>query len=229
MDLFSIGRFARPRPSWACAVAALGLGLGVAAAPVGAAAPTVPGRPTITSVTSGVRSVTVAFKKPADDGGAKITSYHVQCTSNKGKNGALNGPKSPITVTGLTPEQSYRCTVAARNSVGRGPASALSDAVLVKATTPSAPTITSATAGVHSVTVAFTKPSDDGGARIANYRVQCKASNGGTTGAQTATKSPIEVKGLNPGRKYTCVVAARNKVGLGAPSAKSDQVVPLAS
>jgi len=57
--------------------------------------------------------------------------------------------------------------------------------------------------------------------------VKCTSSNGGTAGAQTAEKSPILVKGLNPGRKYTCTVAARNKLGLGPPSAPSAQFKPL--
>ena len=228
MALFSPGWFPCSRTALACGLAVSGLVL-FPAAPLSAANPTVPGRPSITSVTAGVRSAKVAFKKPADNGGAAVTGYHVQCTSNKGKNRAVNGPKSPIVVSDLTAEQSYRCTVAAKNSVGRGPASAPSDPVLVKATTPGAPTITAVTPDVRSVTVTFTKPDDDGGARIANYRVKCTSSNGGTTGAQTVEKSPILVRGLNPGRKYTCTVAARNKLGLGTPSERSDQFKPLSS
>ncbi len=225
MRSFSIGRVRRLRTTWACGLAAVGLAL--AAAPPAAAAPTVPGPPTITSVTPGVRSVKVTFAKPASDGGAPITGYRVKCRSNGGNNGAQLGTKSPIVVSGLTAEQAYRCTVAARNSVGVGPESAPSDSVRVKATTPGPPTITAATAGVRSVKVTFVKPADDGGARIGNYRVRCTSSNGGTTGATTAAKSPIVVTALSPGRTYTCKVAARNKLGLGTPSAPSGAVVPL--
>src|SRR4051794_1431588 len=112
----------------ACAVAALGIGL--IAAPAGAKTtkPTKPGAPTITSVTPGVRSVKVAFDKPASNGGAKIVNYRAVCTSSDGgKKHANEGPRSPIRVGGLTPGKTYTCTVSAKNKVGRGPASAPSD------------------------------------------------------------------------------------------------------
>jgi hypothetical protein len=41
--------------------------------------------------------------------------------------------------------------------------------------------------------------------------------------------SPLRVGGLVPGKSYTCRVAARNDVGLGATSAMSGPVVPLLS
>jgi fibronectin type III domain protein len=94
------------------------------------------------------------------------------------------------------------------------------------ASVPGAPTITGVTAGVRSVKVAFTKPSDDGGAPITNYRVAWTSSDGGAKGSHEGPKSPIVVSGLNAGKTYTCTVRARNKVGFGAASAPSDPVVP---
>jgi hypothetical protein len=76
------------------------------------------------------------------------------------------------------------------------------------------------------VKVAFTKPADNGGAPITNYRATCSSSNGGAKGSHEGPKSPITVSGLTAGKTYTCVVQARNKVGLGAASAASDPVVP---
>ena len=114
-----------------CAAALALVGAAAFAAPVGAAAPTVPGAPAITSVISGVRSVRVAFTKPADNGGAKITNYRVRCTSSDGgKAGAHEAMKSPIVVSGLTAGKTYTCTVAARNKVGLGTASSPSDPVV---------------------------------------------------------------------------------------------------
>jgi hypothetical protein len=85
--------------------------------------PAKPGAPTITSVTAGVRSVKVAFDKPADNGGSKITNYRVVCTSSDGgAKHANEGPKSPIKVAGLTAGKTYMCAVSAKNKVGRGPA-----------------------------------------------------------------------------------------------------------
>jgi hypothetical protein len=205
------------------------LGLGLAGSAAGAASPTVPGAPTITSVTAGIRSVKVAFTKPADDGGAKVTSYRVKCaSSNGGVSRANEGVKSPIRVSGLTAGKSYTCTVAARNRIGLGAYSALSDAVVTLAAVPGAPTITSVGAGVGSVRVAFTKPADNGGAPIINYRARCTSSDGGAAHANEGPKSPIRVSGLTAGKTYTCAVAARNRVGLGAASVRSDPVTPLA-
>jgi len=112
-----------------CAVIALGIGL--IGAPAGAAKPTKPtkpGAPTITAVKPGFHNVTVSFTAPTDNGGAKIVNYRVVCTSsNGGRKAANSGAKSPIKVSGLTAGKTYTCTVAAKNKVGRGPASNPSD------------------------------------------------------------------------------------------------------
>jgi hypothetical protein len=206
----------------ACGVAAAGLVL--TTLPAGAA--TVPGSPTITGVKALVRSARVSFTPPASNGGSKITNYRVRCkSSNGGAYRALTGTKSPILVTGLTALKTYTCTVAARNTVGYGTPSDPSDPFVPAAAKPGAPTITSVTAGVGSIKVAFAPPSDNGGAPIISYRASCTSSNGGTNGSRDGAKSPIVVGGLTGGKTYTCVVRARNKVGLGAASAASDPVV----
>jgi len=109
-----------------CGVALFGVAF---AGPVGAAPhkPTKPGAPTVTSVKVGVRSATVSFKKPTDNGGSRVLNYRVVCTSSDGgAKRAHGGLKSPIKVTGLN-LKTYTCTVAARNKVGLGPASAPSN------------------------------------------------------------------------------------------------------
>ena len=119
-------RFRRPRRLLvACGVAAAGLAL--TSLPAGAAS--VPGSPTITGVKVGIRSARVSFAPPASNGGSKITNYRLRCkSSNGGAFRSLTGTKSPIQVTGLTAGKSYTCTVAARNTVGYGAASAPSSA-----------------------------------------------------------------------------------------------------
>lgn len=84
---------------------------------------TVPGAPTITGVTPGPGSVTVAFNPPASNGGAAISSYTV--TSSPGGITAT-GQTSPIVVPGLTNGTSYTFTMTATNSVGTGAASSAS-------------------------------------------------------------------------------------------------------
>jgi hypothetical protein len=110
------------------------LAVAMIGAPAGAAKKTVsvPGAPTITSVKAQVRGVRVAFKAPASNGGLKITSYRVKCTSSDGgQTGTRIGAKSPIKVLSLSPAKSYRCSVRAHNRVGSGSPSA-----------PSAPVVT---------------------------------------------------------------------------------------
>jgi hypothetical protein len=97
------------------------------------------------------------------------------------------------------------------------------------ATVPGAPTITSAVADVQNATVAFNQPAKDGGAPIFAYRATCASTDGSFTAANNGRTSPIRVGGLSVGRLYTCRVAARNVVGLGANSAPSALVIPQLS
>ena len=193
-------------------------------------APTIPGAPTITSATAGVESVTVAYNAPASDGGAHIFRYTVTCTSSDGGvTRSVDEQKTPTTVRRLTAPKTYTCTVTARNKVGPGPASAPSAPVVtllpVVPNSPGAPTITSAVAGKHNVTVTYTAPTSDGGAPITEYRTTCISSNGGVTHSVHEHSSPTTVGSLTGGRTYSCTVAARNKRGFGPESAPSGAVV----
>jgi len=226
---------ARPR-GWKagiCGIAVLGSAL-AALAPMGAtaagAAPTLPGAPTITSVSAGDRSITVSFTRPAGD--AHISQYKATCTSSDGgvTRSETEGHSS-IRVSHVTPAKTYTCTVAARNRVGFGPASARSAAVIPLPnpvpTVPGAPTITSATPGDRSVTVAFSPPASDGGGHIFQYKATCVSSDGGVTRSNERGSSPIRVGDLTAPKTYTCTVTARNKRGTGPASALSAAVVTL--
>ncbi len=98
---------------------------------VTAAPATEPDAPAIGSATAGNGQATVVFSAPGSDGGAPITGY--TATASPGGFSAT-GAGSPLTVAGLDNGTAYTFTVAARNSVGMGAASAASNAV-----TPSAP------------------------------------------------------------------------------------------
>lgn len=82
--------------------------------------PCVPAAPVIDAATPGVGSATLAFGLPSD-GGAPVTRYTATCEPG---GVTASGSASPITVTGLTPGQTYTCSVTATNKVGTGPASA---------------------------------------------------------------------------------------------------------
>ena len=89
---------------------------------------TVPDAPSITSVTGGNGTVSVAFT-PGSNGGDAVTSFTVTCGAQSN-----SGATSPIVVSGLANGTAVTCTVTATNSVGTSAASSASSGV-----TPSAP------------------------------------------------------------------------------------------
>ncbi|HUR56486.1 MAG TPA: tail fiber protein, partial [Opitutaceae bacterium] len=88
---------------------------------------------------------------------------------------------------------------------------------------PFEPTIGTATASPGQASVAFSAPSNTGGAGITGYTVT--SNPGGFTG--TGGASPIVVTGLANGTPYTFTVKATNGLGAGAPSAASNSVTPF--
>ena len=81
----------------------------------------------------------MSFGAPASNGGSTVRSYTVTATdtttpANGGQ--VASGAASPITVTGLTPGDSYSFTVTATNGAGTGLASAASNAVVPAAPSP---------------------------------------------------------------------------------------------
>jgi uncharacterized delta-60 repeat protein len=81
----------------------------------------VPSAPTLTSVTSGDRRVTIAFTAGANNGAA-ITDY--EYSLNGGVYTSAGTTTSPFTITGLSGRTAYSVTIKARNSVGLSTASA---------------------------------------------------------------------------------------------------------
>lgn len=84
---------------------------------------TVPGAPTMGSVTAGNAQLSVAFTDPASDGGASITDYKYSTDNGSTWTSAVSRV-SPIVITGLTNGTAYTVKLLAVNSVGDGTASA---------------------------------------------------------------------------------------------------------
>jgi predicted phage tail protein len=120
------------------AVNAVGVGVASAtSAPVMPAAPTVPGAPGTLQGTAGKRSVTLIWAAPVSTGGAAITDYTVQYSSNNGSswttfNDSISTNTS-TTVKGLLGGVNYVFRVRAINSVGAGAYSGKSSAVKTRA------------------------------------------------------------------------------------------------
>ncbi len=90
---------------------------------------------------------------------------------------------------------------------------------------PDSPTGVTGTAANISVSVAFTAPTDVGGAAITGYRVQAGGSSAAGQAA-SGSASPITVPGLTNGTAYTFNVWAINAFGYSAPSDASGSVTP---
>ena len=89
------------------------------------------------------------------------------------------------------------------------------------ASTPGAPTLSSATAGNGSITLVFSAPSSNGGSSITSYTATCTA-DGNDDFSTSGSKSPLTVSGMNGGVTRSCTVAAVNSAGTGkSSSAKS--------
>ncbi|MFM7396795.1 MAG: DUF1800 family protein [Gammaproteobacteria bacterium] len=84
---------------------------------------TAPGAPTIGTASPFDKTLSVSFTPPASNGGAAISSFTVTCTAGSEVKTA-SGASSPLSVSGLTNNTAYSCSVTATNSAGTSPASA---------------------------------------------------------------------------------------------------------
>jgi hypothetical protein len=93
-------------------------------------APTLPGAPTSVHATAGAGSATVSWVAPAN-GSATITAYLITPYKAGVAQATITvvGTVTSKLITGLTTGHSYTFKIAARNVVGTGPQSALSNAV----------------------------------------------------------------------------------------------------
>ncbi|MFI7372279.1 peroxidase family protein [Actinoplanes sp. NPDC049668] len=191
---------------------------------------TVPGMPTIGSVSAGNGLAIVRWTAPADQGGVPITRYEIQVLNSAGarvgKIRTAAATASALTVTGLTNGTAYRFQLRAVNSVGAGALSATSAKVQPRTVpgTPGTPTATrGAAGGPITATLRWKAPSSTGGASVTGYRITCRRLNADGTvhGAPSVTTTSgtaraRTITGARAGARYRCTVQAVNAAGAGS-------------
>ena len=178
---------------------------------------TCPGAPTIDSAPGGNGTATLAFTPFAGNGDVPVTNY--QYSSDNGSNWTTRSPAStasPATISGLTNGTTYQIKLRAVNSSGGGTAST---AVSVTPyTVAGAPSITSATPGNTTASIAFSAPASNGSSAITNYELSTDNGTSWTACSPATTASPIVVSGLVNNTTYQVKLRAVNAAGAGATS-----------
>ena len=179
-----------------------------------------PGAPQFLTASAGNGEVVLVWSASGDDGGAPVIGYEYRYAPGDAvpqdapwQSAALNLTR---TVTGLTNGQQYAFEVRARNRVGGSPPRR---ATATPVGPPGAPASLTATAGDGEVVLAWSAPTNDGGAPVTvyEYRYVAGSSVPDSTPWQTAGLTlGTTVTGLTNGQQYAFEVRARNRVG-GSP------------
>ena len=179
---------------------------------------TVPSAPRWLHGVRGSTTATLLWNPPATNGGSTITSYLVSdlhghtCTS----------ATMTCTVSGLTNGVAYVFYVMAINS--RGTSAPSNSNLVIPATTPGAPGITSVVAGNRSVVVTFTAPTTTGGAALGYYDYSVDGGTSWQSGQYRTKNSALTITGLINGTSYSVKIRARNIVGAGTASVATTAV-----
>jgi hypothetical protein len=194
-----------------------------------------PGPPSAVSGTPGNGEVALSWTGPPSNGGANITDYAVQYSSNSGSTwttfGDATSATPSATVTGLANGTAYVFRVAAITEVGTGAYSTASASVTPTGTVPNAPTTLTGTPGDTQVSLTWASPANNGGSSITDYVVQFSSNSGSTWSTfsdGTSSAAAAVVTGLTNGTAYIFRVAATNSQGTGAYSTASSSITPSA-
>jgi len=183
-------------------------------------------------------SCKLAWNPPKTDGGSPVHHYVVE------KRDKTSGKWTPVSKFCRTPEcdvddlengEQYDFRVMAVNDEGQS-----EPLVTDKPITAKHPFNTPGKTGTpaiidvdsDSVTLSWSKPSDDGGDRVKGYVVEMRE-KGSAKWAPLNEKTPCRdnkftADGLEKGKEYEFRVRAKNDAGLGDPSQPSDTVTPRA-
>ena len=187
--------------------------------------PPASGAPSISSVSAGDQSVTVAWTPPTG-GGAAITSYVVRVYVGADPvRTHITGSETTTKIGNLQNGQAHTVTVAVRSSAGPGPESPASEPVTPRSAA-DAPIMVQATGVDRGAVISWAPPEWDGGAPIVSYKVTIFAGGTRVRSDVFPPATAASILQLANGTSYTFTVAAMNAAGTGPDSAPSPAVVP---
>ena len=189
---------------------------------------TAPAPPTgLTATAQGQDQIDLSWTEPSNDGGSPITGYRIEMSDDgttewtdlEDNTGSADTTYADNTVTAGTTRH-YR--VSAINAVGTGNPSNVDDAT-TEGSLPGGPTGLTATArDTSQIDLAWTAPTDDGGAAISGYQIEYRSDAGSIWRVLVAntdnTDNNYTDSGLERGTTRHYRVSAINAVGTGNPS-----------
>ena len=184
-----------------------------------------PTTPQSRAVAASGESLVLTWNEPASNGGSAITSYSITAPGSDFAGASVAAGTETYTATGLTRGSSYTFAIVAKNAVGSS-ASGNFQATIAP-NVPSVPSAPTATVSGQNVTVDWIAPAD-GGSQIQSYVVTLYRAGAvvetanNVDGSLTTYDFVVTTSG-----DYQATVAARNAIGVGSASAKS-QVATVA-
>jgi uncharacterized delta-60 repeat protein len=193
-----------------------------------------PGAATAVAGFAGVGAVALSWVAPSVTGGAVITDYVVEYSSDGGSSWSVfadgASANTTATVTGLSSGLGYVFRVSAVNNAGTGAVSVVSGSVMPMGV-PGVPSGVSGLSGDGVVSVSWVAPASSGGLAVTDYVVEY-SSDGGSSWSVfadgTSTSTSVVVTGLSNGTSYVFRVSATNSAGTGAASVVPGAVLPAA-
>lgn len=215
-------------------------GLGTNSAQATATPRTVPSTMSAPILTPGHLNVSVGYVAPDSSNGSAIITYSIQRSTVSAMTTGLTTVatlSNPFPSTGITNGTAYFYRVAASNAAGLGTYSAVSSAT--PANVPNIVVFSSTGAGVNTISLAWTAPTNNGAA-ITSYDLKYSTDSSSgpfTTLSSGLLVSPFVATGLTNGSLHYFQMAASNVMGYGpysltasnTPRTIPDQITDLSA
>ncbi|XP_041650551.1 titin-like [Cheilinus undulatus] len=198
---------------------------------------TIPSPPTDVEVTSATSdSMTICWKRPASDGGSRISGYIIEKREKQGVRWVRVNKKPVydlrVKASCLHEGCEYEFRVFAENAAGLSEPSSPCPLTLAEdpkflPSPPAKPTIVDSSRS--SITLSWNKPLFDGGAAVTGYKVEYRKSTEEewTVGVHNTDQTELTVTGLTSGKEYVFIVRSINKIGISEPSPETDPEVAM--